>query len=952
VSLRPLEGVLSMSERTMAKTYDPRSTEQRLYAWWESKGYFRPETQLALNVADRRDMPFVISMPPSNVTGELHAGHGLVMAIQDVMIRWHRMRGEPTLWLPGNDHASIGTHYVIEKALAQRTCDDLLSDIGFPLPQDDRPLTRWDLGRKWFLKLGWAWKERYGNAINQQIRRLGGSCDWQRERFTMDEGLSLAVRESFVRLYEKGLIYRGAYLVNWCPRCSSAISDLEVIHWEEESHLWQVRYPLVREDWSGPDAEWGSSRWGQGATEWIAVATTRPETILGDTAVAVNPHDERYQQLVGRRAILPAVERSVPIIADDAVDASFGTGAVKITPAHDPDDYEIGQRHALGQVNIMTDRATMNASAGPYEGQDRYRCRENLVADLQREGLLLGAEDYTHSVGHCQRCDVVVEPRISTQWFVRVQPLAQPANEAVQEGRIKFIPERFAGVYFNWMDNIRDWCISRQLYWGHRIPVWYCDDCDDVIVAREDPTKCATCGSRNIRQDPDILDTWFSSALWPFSTLGWPDDTADLQYFYPTTVMETGHDIIFFWVARMIMMGLECMGEVPFHHVYLHGMVRDEQGRKMSRSWGNVIDPLDIVERYGSDALRYTLMTASTPGNDTRLSLQKVEAARNFANKMWNAGRFVLGALGSQRSDQWDLTRVLNRQDDLTLPDRWILSRHDRLVTSVDRLMEAYQFGEAGRQIHDFVWGEFCDWYIEISKLRLYGSDEGARQVTRCVLASVLERTLRLLHPFMPFVTEEMWQSLTKGEWRDTEGRTIDSIMLSPWPEAMGQQCTGAEADMELIMDLVRAIRNARAEYGVDPTRRIAAIISAGTQTELLLAEREALASLSRLDLQRLTIVAQSAERPRQALSLLVGDVECYLPLAGMVDLDVERQRLGREMAEVAVLITRAEELLTNQNFTTKAPPHVVQREREKLAQNRVREARLQEHLANLCREQ
>jgi valyl-tRNA synthetase len=887
-------------------------------------------------------------MPPSNVTGELHAGHGLVMAIEDVMVRWHRMRGEPTLWLPGNDHASIGTHFVIEKALAERTCDELLSDIGFPLPQDGRSLTRWDLGREWFLKLGWAWKGRYGSAINQQIRRLGGSCDWQRERFTMDEGLSRAVRESFVRLYEKGLIYRGAYLVNWCPRCTSAISDLEVIHWEEDTHLWYVRYPLINSDWSGPEAKWGSAQWGHGATEWIVVATTRPETILGDTAVAVNACDERHKDLVGRTAVLPAVDRSIPIISDAGVDPSFGSGAVKITPAHDPGDYEIGQRHALGQINIMTDQAIMNASAGPYEGQDRYQCRQDLVADLQREGLLVSAEDYTHSVGHCQRCDTVVEPRISTQWFVKIQPLAEPAIQAVREGTIQFIPKRFASVYFNWMENIRDWCISRQLYWGHRIPVWYCDDCGEVIVARVDPTHCTACGSRSTHQDPDILDTWFSSALWPFSTLGWPDATEDLRYFYPTTVMETGHDIIFFWIARMIMMGLECMGEVPFHHVYLHGMVRDEQGRKMSRSRGNVIDPLDIVERYGSDALRYTLMTASTPGNDTKMSPQKVEAARNFANKLWNAGRFVLSALGPQSSHDLVLEKTLTHQDALTLPDHWILSRLNRLVATVDRLMEAYQFGEAGRQIHDFLWGEFCDWYIEISKLRLFGTDDGAKEATCCVLATVLERTLRLLHPFMPFVTEEIWQNLTDGGWAGSEGRTIDSIMFSPWPEATSKPCAQVEVDMEVIMNLVRAIRNARAEHGVDPTRRIAAVINAGARTRLLLEEQEVLASLARLDLERLRIVAQLTERPRQALSLLVGDVECYLPLSGMVDLEVERSRLARELGEAASLISRAEQLLANQDFTTKAPASVVEREREKLAQNRARQAKLQGRLASL----
>jgi len=931
----------------MPKTYDPKSTEQRLYDWWEAKGYFRPETQFKLGLANPQDKPFVISMPPSNVTGELHIGHAMVMGVEDVMIRWHRMRGEPTLWLPGNDHASIGTHNVIERALAQRTCDDLLIEIGYPLPEDDRPLTRWDLGREWFLKLGWAWKERYGNVINQQIRRLGASCDWQRERFTMDEGLSRAVRESFVQLYEKGLIYRGTYLVNWCPRCTSAISNLEVIHGEEKTHLWYVRYPLINADWPGPRAEWGTGQWAQRTEEWIEVATTRPETILGDTAVAVNPSDERYEKLVGRMAVLPAIGRRIPIIADEAVDPSFGSGAVKVTPAHDPDDYEIGQRHRLEQVDVMTDGATMNEKAGPYQGQDRYQCRESLVADLQQEGLLVRIADHTHSVGHCQRCETVVEPRISTQWFVKIKPLAEPAIEAVREGHIQFIPGRFARVYFNWMENIRDWCISRQLYWGHRIPVWHCDDCGGLTVVSVDPTECVACGSQNIRQDPDILDTWYSSALWPFSTLGWPEGTEDLRYFYPTAVMETGYDIIFFWVARMIMMGLECVGDIPFRYVYLNGMVRDEQGRPMSRSWGNVIDPLEVVERYGSDALRFTLMTGSTPGNDTRLSLQKVEAARNFANKIWNAARFVLSALGSQRLDIVDLAETLRRQDALTLPDRWIISRHNRLVTSVNRLMEAYQFGEAGRQIHEFLWGEFCDWYIEVSKLRLYGRDEEARDAACRVLAYVLERTLRLLHPFMPFLTEEIWQNLT-GCGLSVKGREIEALILAPWPEA-GLTDEEAEAKMGLLIELVRAIRNVRAEYRVDPGRRIAVSMAGGPRTELLLDQQELLASLARLDQERLTIAAVLAERPRQAAVVMVGGVECYLPLAGMVDLKAERERLARELAEVAGLIPRGEELMADKDFVTKAPDYVVQREREKLANNKAREAKLKARLASLA---
>ena len=935
-----------MVENTMPKTYDPTDTEQRLYDWWESKRYFQPETQFKLGQANRQDKPFVISMPPSNVTGQLHVGHAIVMAIQDTLIRWHRMKGEPTLWLPGNDHASIGTHNVIERALTGRTCDDLLIEIGYPLPDDDRSLTREDLGREWFLKLGWAWRERYGKAINQQIRRLGGSCDWQRERFTMDEGLSQAVRESFVQLYDKGLIYRGTYLVNWCPRCTSAISDLEVIHWEESTHLWSVRYPLISSDWLGPTAEWGSGQWAQGATEWIQVATTRPETILGDTAVAVNPSDGRYQATVGRIAVLPAIGRHIPIISDEAVDPTFGTGAVKVTPAHDPDDYEIGQRHDLAQIDILTEVATLNDQGGPYQGLDRYEARENLLNNLQREGLLVRTEDYIHSIGHCQRCDTIVEPRVSTQWFVRIKPLAEPAIKAVRDGRIQFIPERFSRVYFNWMENIRDWCISRQLFWGHRIPVWYCDECGEVIVARTDPTECTTCSSKSIYQDPDILDTWYSSGLWPFSTLGWPDDTEDLRYFYPTTVMETGYDIIFFWVARMIMMGLECTGDVPFHQVYLHGMVRDEQGQKMSRSWGNVIDPLEVIDQYGADALRFTLMTASTPGNDTRLSLQKVEAARNFANKIWNATRFVISNTPSDREPTNlfdDLACCITSE--LTLPDRWILARYSQLVAHVNHLMESYQFGEAGRQIHGFLWNEFCDWYIEISKLRLYGPDEEARRSTHRILTYVLERTLRLLHPFMPFVTEEMWQNLVDGERQMTNGQTIDSIMLIPWPNPTMEHDADTEANMELIMELVRLIRNARAEYGVEPGQRIAATIVGGSYTDILVDQSAVLANLARLDQDHLTITPEQVERPEKALTLMIGGVECYLPLAGMVNLEAEWEKLTREHQEISTLIMRTKQLLANRDFVTKAPTHVVDRERQKLTDNEAQQAKLRGRL-------
>jgi len=679
--------------------------------------------------------------------------------------------------------------------------------------------------------------------------------------------------------------------------------------------------------------------------------------------VAVNPDDDRYAAVVGRTAVVPAIGRRVPIIADPAVDPDFGTGAVKVTPAHDPTDYEIGKRHGLEMPDVLNDDATMSELAGPYAGQDRYECRRNLVADLEKEGLLVRIEDYQHALGHCQRCNRVIEPRLSTQWFVKIQPLADAALAAVQDGRIKIIPERFNKVYYNWMENIRDWCISRQLYWGHRIPVWYCDDCDALTVTIENPTECQACGSTRIHQDPDILDTWFSSALWPFSTLGWPDDTEDLRYFYPTTILETGYDILFFWVARMIMMGLECAGDIPFRYVYLHGMVRDGQGQKMSRSKGNVVDPLEVMDEYGTDALRFTLLTGSTPGNDVNLSLTRVEANRNFANKMWNAARFVIGVLGPTSEVRNQISDLGLGTLDLGLPDRWILSRHNRLIQNVTRLMEEWQFGEAGRQIYDFLWGEYCDWFIEMSKIRLYGEDEEARETAQQVLVHVLDRTLRLLHPFMPFVTEEIWQYL-KGsgnqeirESGNQVGATPDSpipdsliteaLIMAPWPEP-GPTDEAAEAAMALIMEMVRAIRNARAEYAVEPGRRIEAIIASGEEYDLLTDQKDILVSLARLDADKLHIARTLEAKPTQALALVVGGVEIYLPLAGMVDLEKERQRLTVEIEEVAKGIASSEKLLANEDFLNKAPAQVVERERDKLAGYYQRQAKLQERFRSL----
>ncbi len=884
----------------MSKIYDASTVEQRLYDWWEESGYFRPEI-------DPSKEPFVISMPPPNVTGELHLGHAITASLQDLMIRYHRMKGVPTLWVPGEDHASIAAQYVVEKEIAKEG------------------LTREGLGREKFLERVWDWMHRYRHVIATQHRRLGTSCDWTRDRFTMDDGMVRAVREAFVRLFKKGLIYRGNYLVNWCPRCNTALSDLEVEHEEEESKLYYVRYPV--EDAQG---------------EYITVATTRPETILGDTAVAVHPDDKRYKALVGRMAILPALYRPIPIIEDETVDPEFGTGAVKVTPGHDPTDYDIGQRHQLPIINIMNDDATLNENAGPYAGQDRYEARRNLLSDLEKEELLVKTEPYHHALGRCQRCHTVVEPRVSTQWFVKIKPLAEPAIAAARDGRIRFVPDRFTKVYFNWMENIRDWCISRQLWWGHRIPVWHCDDCGYMSTTIEATlAACQKCGSTSVKQDPHILDTWFSSGLWPFSTLGWPEDTEDLRYFYPTDVMETAYDILFFWVARMIMLGLEMTGTHPFHTVYLHGLIRDEHGQKMSKSKGNVVDPLVVIEDYGADALRFALLTGSSPGNDMKLSLQKVEGARNFGNKIWNAARFITSNLDGRYSMQdaaqagavWKQNPAI-----LSLPERWILSRHNRLITDVTSLIDRYQFGEAGRQIYEFLWGEFCDWFIEISKVPLYGEDEPEAQRARAVLVYVLERTLRLLHPFMPFVTEETWQHLPH------EG---EALIVAPWPESdpLDEE---AEVEMGPIMEMVRAIRNARADYEVEPSRAIEALVVAGEKRDTVAAQADVLIRLARIDPAKLRIERKLAEKPQKALTLVVSDYQIFLPLAGLVDIDRERARLRAQLAEIQEEMSRAEKLLSNRDFVTKAPAEVVEKERAKQDDHRQRYAKVEERLKSL----
>jgi len=915
-----------MAEITMPKTYDPRTVERALYDWWEGQGYFKPR------MAEGR-RPFVISMPPPNVTGKLHLGQAMTATVEDLMIRYHRMLGNPALWVPGSDHAGIATQNVVERELAK---------VG---------KTRHDLGREAFVARVWQWKEEYGDIITRQHRRLGVSCDWDRERFTLDEGLSRAVREAFVRLYEKGLVYRGTYLVNWCPRCTTAISDLEVIHREEVTKLWYIRYPL--RDRPG---------------EYVTVATTRPETMLGDTAVAVNPEDARYGGLVGQTAILPILKRPLPVIADDAVDPRFGTGAVKVTPAHDPVDYDLGKRHGLDIIDVLTDTAMMNESAGPFAGQPQAEARRNVVAELERQGLIEKIEDYRHAVGHCQRCDALAEPRISTQWFVRMKPLAEPALAAVRDGRIRIIPGRFEKVYFNWMENIRDWCISRQLWWGHRIPVWYCQGCEAEIVGLADPSTCSQCGGTTLFQDPDVLDTWFSSGLWPFSTLGWPEDTADLRAFYPTSVMDTAYDILFFWVAKMIMLGLEMTGQVPFHTVYLHGLVRDEYGQKMSKSKGNQVDPLELMDEYGTDALRFSFLAGSAPGSDMRLTTTRLEANRNFANKIWNAARFVVSNLAGGRQAQ-------PAEAPETLADRWIQSRAWRLTAAVTRLMDDYQFGEAGRQIYDFLWGEYCDWYIEICKARLYGDEPAAAATARRVLVTVLEQALRLLHPFMPFVTETIWQNL-KEAWgaagsaptgvplrpRGAAGCAPtgvplrpwgapewgQALIIAPWPVA-GAVDERAEAEMQAIIEVVRAIRNARAEYDVEPGRRIAALVAAGDLAPVFDAERAALVTLARLDDAQLTIVPSLPETPAKALALVTAGVEVYLPLAGMVDLGREKQRLGKELAAVEADIARGQQLLENERFMARAPAAVVQKERNKLAVAEERKAALAARLEMLA---
>ncbi|MCK8824428.1 valine--tRNA ligase [Fuchsiella alkaliacetigena] len=881
-----------MSQNEMATTYDPATVEDKWYQFWMENDYFSGDIKEGAEA-------FSIVMPPPNVTGQLHIGHALDNTQQDILTRWKRMQGYSTLWVPGTDHASIATEVkVVDKM------------------REEEGLEKEDVGRAGFLERAWAWKEEYGGRITEQLKKLGTSCDWSRERFTMDEACSKAVTEAFIRLYEEGLIYRGDYIINWCPDCKTTLSDVEVEHEEIAGHFYHLVYEL------------------QDSSEQLIVATTRPETMLGDTAIAVNPDDERYQHLIGETAILPILERELPIVADEFVDAEFGTGLVKVTPAHDPNDFEIGQRHDLELIKVIDDHGVMTEAAGKYQGFDRYQCREELVADLKAQGKLVEVEEHDHAVGHCYRCDTVIEPLVSKQWFVKMEPLAEPAIAAVKEGETDFIPERFTKVYLNWMENIRDWCISRQLWWGHRIPVWYCQDCEAEIVARQEPSDCTECGSEELAQDEDVLDTWFSSALWPFSTLGWPEKTEELEFYYPTSVLVTGRDIIFFWVARMIFSGLEFKDEAPFSDVLVHGLVRDAQGRKMSKSLGNGVDPLEFIDEYGADTLRFTLITGNTPGNDMRFRQEKVAASRNFVNKIWNASRFVLMNL-----EDFEPTEV--EELNYTLADRWIISRLQQTAEEVTTALEKYQLGNAAQALYDFMWNEFCDWYIELIKPRLYQEEDTvAKSTAQYVASSVLEKTLRLLHPFMPFITEEIWQRLPQqGE----------SIMLADWvsaeEEKLDQQ---AEEQMNVLMDVIRAIRNIRNEMKVNPGREITAILHprSADRAEILVNGREYIADLAKVS--EMSIKEELKEKPTQASTAVTNGVEVILPLAGMVDIDKEIARLEEELEEVEFEINRAQGKLANEGFVNNAPEELVEKEKEKVVQYKDKKEQLLDRLEML----
>ena len=872
--------------KELPKVYDPKEVESRIYAEWESHGCFRGKR-------DPEKKPFTIVMPPPNVTGQLHMGHAMDATMQDILTRFKRMQGYAALWVPGTDHAGIATQIKVEEELRVK-----------------EGLTRYDLGREKFLERVWAWKEKFGNRIVEQQKKLGASCDWERARFTMDEGCSKAVREVFVSLFEKGLIYKGSRIINWCPHCVTALSDAEVEYQDKPGHLWHMRYPLT--DGSG----------------YLVVATTRPETMMGDTGVAVNPNDERYRDLVGKTVTLPIMNREIPIVADDYVEMDFGTGCVKMTPAHDPNDFEVGLRHNLEVIRVLDDNGVVNANGGPYEGLDRDECRKRVVEDLEQMGLMEKIEDYSHNVGTCYRCHNVVEPIISAQWFVKMEPLAREAMRVVKDGEVKFVPERFSKTYLNWMENVHDWCISRQLWWGHQIPVWYCADCGKMTCTREDPDACQHCGSKNITRDPDVLDTWFSSALWPFSTLGWPDKTEDLDYFYPTDVLVTGYDIIFFWVARMIFSGCEQTKKPPFHTVLIHGLVRDAQGRKMSKSLGNGIDPLEMIDQFGCDALRFNLITGNSPGNDMRFYTERCEAMRNFSNKIWNASRFLLMNL---TIDQCALP------EQLELEDKWILSKLNDVIRDVTANMESYELGVAAQKLYDFIWDNFCDWYIELTKARLNGEDEAAKVQAQQVLCYVLTQILKLLHPFMPFITEEIWQALPH------EG---DYLMLQDWPVYDEKFCfTDEERAMELVMDAIKAIRARRSEMNVPPSKK--AELTVVTEEQAVFTT--GIPFLKRLaNASEVTVTADAPADVNGLVSVVTSAAKLYIPLAELVDLDAERARLAKEIEKAEKYLAGIEKKLSNEKFVSKAPEAVVQRERDNMEKTRALIAQLRDSAAAL----
>ena len=876
--------------RELPKVYEPQQVENEIYKMWESNGYFRPTD-------DKDAKPFTIVMPPPNVTGQLHMGHAMDATLQDTLIRFKRMQGYSALWIPGVDHAGIATQIKVEEELRKEG------------------LTRYDLGREKFLEKVWDWKHKYGNRIVEQQKKLGASCDWERARFTMDKGCSNAVREVFVSLYEKGLIYKGSRIINWCPHCVTALSDAEVEYVDKPGHLWHIRYPLA--DGSGE----------------VVVATTRPETMLGDTGVCVNPNDERYTAIVGKKVILPLVNKEIPVVADDYAEMDFGTGCVKMTPAHDPNDFEVGLRHNLEVIRVLDDNGVVNSYGGKYEGLDRYEARKQIVADLNEQGFLVRVDDYSHNVGTCYRCHNDVEPIISAQWFVKMKPLAEEAIRVVKEGETKFVPDRFSKTYLNWMENVRDWCISRQLWWGHQIPAWTCEECGHITVSREDACKCEKCGSTKIERDPDVLDTWFSSALWPFETLGWPESTEDLKRFYPTDVLVTGYDIIFFWVARMIFSGCEHTGKTPFHTVLIHGLVRDDKGRKMSKSLGNGIDPLEMIEKFGCDALRMNMVTSNSPGNDMRFYVERCEAMRNFANKLWNASRYVMMNLGE------DAKNALPPVSKLEIADRWVLSKLNTLISEVTENLEKYELGVAVQKVYDYIWDTYCDWYIELTKARLYSEDAERKETAIQVLVYVLDQILRLLHPFMPFITEEIWQSIPH------EG---DALIVAKWPVYSEELSFKAECDlMESVMEAIRAIRNRRAEMNVPPSKKAALFVL--TSKPQVFSEGEGfLQRLAYAD--SVTILDKEPENLDGMVTITTADAKLYIPMGQLVDVAKELERICKELEKARKNLAGIEAKLSNEKFTARAPESVVNAEREKAEKTRDLITQLEESEASLKR--